>query len=58
MSRWPGRERDGQSEAAEGGPLAAVSDGDLITINIKSRKMHLDVPDQGILVRLAKWTRP
>jgi dihydroxy-acid dehydratase len=45
-------------EAAEGGPLAAVQDGDSVTIDIKSRKLHLDVPDEEIKARLAKWTRP
>ena len=35
-------------EAAEGGPLAAVQDGDSVTIDIKSRKLHLDVSDEEI----------
>lgn len=45
-------------EAAEGGPLAIVRDGDPITIDIPARKLHLHVSDEEIRVRLAKWKRP
>ena len=45
-------------EAAEGGPLAIVRDGDLITIDIPARKLHLHVSDEEIEARLAKWKRP
>ena len=45
-------------EAAEGGPLAAVEDGDTITIDIPNRGLHLHVPDQEIASRLARWKRP
>ena len=45
-------------EAAEGGPLAAVRDGDRITIDIPDRRLHLDVPDGEIQKRLAAWRRP
>ncbi|MBN1582491.1 MAG: dihydroxy-acid dehydratase [Anaerolineae bacterium] len=45
-------------EAAEGGPLAAVRDGDTITIDIPNRSLHLDVSDDEIRARLAKWVRP
>ena len=45
-------------EAAEGGPIAAVQDGDLITIDISDRSLHLDVPDEEIAERLSKWQRP
>jgi len=45
-------------EAAEGGPLAAVRDGDVITIDIPNRKLHLDVADAEINARLAHWKRP
>jgi len=45
-------------EAAEGGPLAIVKDGDLITIDIPSRKLHLQVSDKEIKARLSKWKRP
>jgi dihydroxy-acid dehydratase len=45
-------------EAAEGGPLAIVRDGDLITVDIPNRRLHLDVPDEEIRARLATWQRP
>ena len=45
-------------EAAEGGPLAIVRDGDIITIDIPSRSLHLNVSDTEIRARLAEWKRP
>ena len=45
-------------EAAEGGPLAAVQDGDLVTIDIPGRNLHLHLSDEGIKNRLAGWKRP
>ncbi len=45
-------------EAAEGGPLAAVENGDRITIDIAERALHLHVPEAEISNRLAKWQRP
>jgi dihydroxy-acid dehydratase len=45
-------------EAAEGGPLAIVRDGDLITIDVKTRDLHLHVSDEEIEKRLAAWSRP
>ncbi len=45
-------------EAAEGGPLAVVQDGDLITIDIPNRTLRLHVSDAVIKARLANWRRP
>ena len=45
-------------EAAEGGPLAAIQDGDLVTIDIPGRNLHLHLSDEGIKKRLAGWKRP
>jgi dihydroxy-acid dehydratase len=45
-------------EAAEGGPLAIVQDGDLITIDIPNRRLELHVPDDQIKARLTGWKRP
>ncbi|MBW1695647.1 MAG: dihydroxy-acid dehydratase [Deltaproteobacteria bacterium] len=45
-------------EAAEGGPLAVVNDGDVITIDIPKRRLHLEVSEQEIKDRLSKWNRP
>jgi len=39
-------------EAYAGGPIAAVREGDRITIDIPGRKLHLDVTDQEIEARL------
>jgi dihydroxy-acid dehydratase len=45
-------------EAAEGGPLAIVQNGDEITIDIPNRKLHLNLSDQQIQDRLSGWQRP
>jgi dihydroxy-acid dehydratase len=45
-------------EAAEGGPLAAVRDGDRITIDIPVRQLTLHVPNEEIAARLTAWQRP
>jgi dihydroxy-acid dehydratase len=45
-------------EAAEGGPLAIVQDGDRIEIDIKARKVELQVTDDEIAARLKAWRRP
>lgn len=45
-------------EAAEGGPLAAVENGDKITIDITKGLLHLHLSDEEIKARLEKWQRP
>ena len=40
-------------EAAEGGPIAAVRDGDRITIDVEARSLTLEVPEEEIKARLA-----
>jgi dihydroxy-acid dehydratase len=45
-------------EAAEGGPIAVVADGDEITIDIPNRRLELRVPGHEIEARLRAWTRP
>jgi len=45
-------------EAAEGGPIAAVRDGDQITIDIPNRNIHLQLPQQEIEARLREWQPP
>ncbi|MEM2999827.1 MAG: dihydroxy-acid dehydratase [Candidatus Bathyarchaeia archaeon] len=42
-------------EAAEGGPIAIVKDGDKITIDIPNRVLKLELTDQEIAKRLAAW---
>jgi dihydroxy-acid dehydratase len=45
-------------EAAEGGPIAIVRDGDIISINLHKGILHLELPEAEIQQRLAKWTAP
>jgi dihydroxy-acid dehydratase len=45
-------------EAAEGGPLAAVRDGDLVRIDIPARSLQLEVDAPTIERRLRDWRRP
>ncbi|TXL73531.1 dihydroxy-acid dehydratase [Vineibacter terrae] len=45
-------------EAARGGPLAAVRDGDTIVIDPQARTLTLDVPDDEIARRMASWRAP
>lgn len=43
-------------EAAAGGPLAVVKDGDFIELDVPNRRLHLDIPDEELAARLAAWT--
>lgn len=45
-------------EAAEGGPIAIVQNGDRIEIDVDKRSINLLIPDEEIKARLAKWKRP
>jgi len=45
-------------EAAEGGPIAAVVDGDRITIDIANRSIEVAVDDDELNARLSRWLRP
>lgn len=38
-------------EAAAGGPLALVRDGDMIELDVEARTLHLDVPDEELAAR-------
>ncbi|MFT5741986.1 MAG: L-arabonate dehydrase [Paracoccaceae bacterium] len=42
-------------EAAAGGPLAVVQDGDMIELDVPARRIHLDISDADLAARLAKW---
>lgn len=41
-------------EAAEGGPIAAIEDGDIVSINVKERTIKLELSDDEIKERLSK----
>ena len=43
-------------EAAVGGPIALVEEGDIIKINIPELKLELDVSDEELARRRAAWT--
>ena len=45
-------------EAAEGGPIAAVQDGDTIAIDIPNRSVKLDIKDDVLQARLSEWQKP
>ena len=45
-------------EAARGGPIAAVRDGDTIVIDVAARTLSLELPDKTIEQRLAEWQAP
>ena len=45
-------------EAQDGGPIALVHDGDLITIDADHNTLHVDVSDEELERRRAAWTMP
>jgi dihydroxy-acid dehydratase len=45
-------------EAAAGGPLALVENGDYIQLDVASRKLHLEVADEELALRRSKWSPP
>jgi dihydroxy-acid dehydratase len=45
-------------EAAAGGPLALVQNGDLIELNVPKRLLHLHVSDDELAKRRAAWKAP
>ncbi len=45
-------------EAQEGGPIALVRNGDLITIDATTRRMDVDVAEHELAARRAAWTMP
>lgn len=45
-------------EAACAGPIAAVAEGDGITIDIEGRRIDLDVAPQTLAARLSAWKEP
>ncbi|MCO5150924.1 MULTISPECIES: L-arabinonate dehydratase [unclassified Shinella] len=42
-------------EAAVGGPLAVVRNGDMIELDVPNRRLHLDIPEEELARRLAEW---
>ncbi|MCV9961422.1 L-arabinonate dehydratase [Pararhizobium sp. BT-229] len=42
-------------EAAVGGPLAVVKNGDMIEMDVPNRRLHLDISEEELARRLAEW---
>ena len=42
-------------EAASGGPLAIVRNGDMIELDVPNRRLHLDISEDELAARLAEW---
>ncbi|MBD9373176.1 dihydroxy-acid dehydratase [Rhizobium sp. ARZ01] len=42
-------------EAAVGGPLAVVKNGDMIELDVPNRRLHLDISEEELARRLAEW---
>ena len=45
-------------EAAQGGPIAAVRDGDVVRFDVEKRELQMEVSDEEIQARLAEWCPP
>ena len=45
-------------EAMEGGPIGIVEDGDIISIDIPDGRLNIELNDEAIKRRLAKWKMP
>jgi len=45
-------------EAAERGPIAAIKSGDIINIDVKKRRLDVEVPAAELKKRLGKWKAP
>ncbi len=45
-------------EAAAGGPLALVQNGDMIELDVPNRRLHLEVSDEELERRRASWQAP
>jgi dihydroxy-acid dehydratase len=45
-------------EASRGGPIAAIHEGDIISLNVAKRQLNLELSDEEIKSRLAAWKAP
>jgi dihydroxy-acid dehydratase len=45
-------------EAQEGGTLAIVKDGDMITIDAETNSINLEIPEEEIIKRKKQWSAP
>ena len=42
-------------EAARGGPIAALREGDTVHIDVNQRKLEVELSDSALRQRLAEW---
>jgi dihydroxy-acid dehydratase len=45
-------------EAAVGGPIAAIREGDIVVFDVPNRRLDVEVPDAELAARLASWAPP
>jgi dihydroxy-acid dehydratase len=45
-------------EAAVGGPIAGVHEGDTIHFDIPNRKLNVEIPERELSARMASWKKP
>jgi dihydroxy-acid dehydratase len=45
-------------EAAIGGPLALVRSGDMVELDVRARRLHLEVSDEELQRRKSEWIEP
>jgi dihydroxy-acid dehydratase len=45
-------------EAFRGGPIAAIRDGDTVTIDAENRELTVELSDDELAARLRDWTPP
>jgi len=45
-------------EAAAGGPIGLLRDGDMVTLDIPARRLDVDLPDEELARRRAEWRAP
>ena len=45
-------------EAARGGPIAALQDGDIVVIDVENRRIDVELLEDELRARLDAWTAP
>jgi dihydroxy-acid dehydratase len=45
-------------EAAAGGPIAAVRDGDIVVFDIPARQLRVELTEEEIAARMTGWKPP
>jgi dihydroxy-acid dehydratase len=45
-------------EAVNGGPIAALRDGDMIVFDVKARRLQVELSDEELRSRLSQWKAP